>query len=218
MACVPCEDGVRRELEQLAGAKGLFAQLVWAGADALTPSSGRKSSGPVVKVSKTVAPPPVRIGAMNLLGAGGVVQTLQRWVGMWYKDLGFRDPSWSGPHQFVTVVSPTGEMVRRPGQLDRTVLMLTNNLPWAVEHRHDFGSFTKDVHKFIDASKSALDPTIEQHSKILIGRCPTTLPDGRPCGAQLMADPFATSIRCYDCSASWKRQDWPTLGRTLGTS
>jgi hypothetical protein len=154
------------------------------------------------------------MGAMNLLGAGGVVQTLQRWVSLWYAEIGFREPTWSGPLQFVTVVSPNGQQVRRPGQLDRTVLMLTNNLPWAVEHRLDFGKFIRDARRFVEASKAALDPTIEKHDKVLIGRCPTTVHEGR-CGAQLMADPFAMSIKCWDCGAVWSRSDWPELGRTL---
>lgn len=215
-ACVSCEQLVRRNLEELAGPGGLFAKLVWAGADALTPSSGRRSSGPVVRTSKTVAPPPVRMGVVNLLGAGGVVQTLQRWARSWFADLGFKDPMWRGQHEWVTLVSPDGRKVGRPGQLDYTVKALLNNLVWAADKRADFGKFASDVHRFVESSKDALDPTIEHHNKILIGRCPTLVgADRHPCGAQLLADPYATAIRCPGCETKWARADWVALGRTL---
>jgi hypothetical protein len=79
VVCFPCEDSVKEQLDALAGPDGLFAQLVWQGTDALIPGSRRSSSEPNVKTSKTEAPSPVNLQAVNLLGVGGVVHTLQRW-------------------------------------------------------------------------------------------------------------------------------------------
>jgi hypothetical protein len=211
LVCYLCEDSVREDLEELAGPTGLFAQLVWAGADALTPGSNRSSSDPVVKMSKTTAPDPVRMQAMNLLGRGGVVNTLQRWVKAWYDGLGFSQPIWSGQHHFVVMVSPSGNKVRRPGQLDNTVKALMNNLPWAVEHRDDFGSFAKDVHRMVEDSRRAIDPTAARPVRVYVGKCPNEV-NGLICSAKLMADPFAMHIRCANCGTSWPRADWSALG------
>lgn len=198
----------------LAGPDGLFARLVWRGTDALTPSGGRNNNDPAVKSSKTSAPSPVRIQAMNLLGAGGVVHTLQRWVGSWYADLGFRPPVWRGQHHFVMLLAPGGVKVPRPGQLDNTARALLNNLPWAVEHRDDFGDFSHDLWRFVEDSRSAIDPTMAKPIKVMIGRCPSEV-DGLTCGAKLMVDPFANSIRCANCGTSWKRADWSLLSAKM---
>lgn len=216
LACFQCEGTAASNLELLAGPDGLFAQLVWKGTLALTPTGGHNNSDPAVKSSKTVAPPPVRIQAMSLLGAGGVVHTLQRWVGTWYADLGFRAPVWRGQHHFVMLVAPGGVRVPRPGQLDNTVRALLNNLPWAAEHRDDFGQFAHQVHRFVEESRMAIDPTAAKPSRVLIGRCPASV-DGLICGHQLMADPYAAAIRCPNCGTSWRRADWLSLGRQMHT-
>lgn len=215
LVCRNCEDEVKENLNALVGPDGLFAQLVWLGTDALTPGSRRSNSDPAVKTSKTSAPSPVRLQAVNLLGAGGVVHTLQRWVGIWYKELGFRQPVWRGQHHFVVYLAPGNKPVRRPGQLDNTVLVLLNNLPWAVEHREDFRQFKQDVWRFVEDARSAIDPTIERPPQIMVGRCPTSVGDGLVCGKQLMADPFSTSIKCGNCGTSWQRDKWAELGQTM---
>jgi hypothetical protein len=213
-ACRRCEDTVKEHLNTLAGPDGLFAQLVWLGTDALSRGGGRSNNEPAVKSSKTIAPSPVRDQAMNLLGVGGVVHTLQRWVGLWYTELGFRQPVWKGQHHYVILLAPGGVKVRRPGQLDNTVRVLLNNLPWACEHRTDFGDFSREIWRFVEDCRTTIDPTIVRPSKILVGRCPNTV-DNLICGAQLMADPFAAAIRCANCGTSWKRQEWPSLGRAM---
>lgn len=212
--CFGCEQEVKDRLHDLAGPDGLFARLVWQGTDALIPGARRSSSDPVVKMSKTEAPSPVRLQAVNLLGAGGVVHTLQRWVGAWYAELGFKQPVWRGAHHFVVMVAPGGERVNRPGQLDNTVKVLLNNLPWAVEHRDDFSDFRHDVRRFVEDSRRAIDPTIEPKVRVQVGRCPT-LVDGLTCGHLLSADPFAPTIRCPNCGTSWSRDRWLDLGQAL---
>lgn len=214
LTCTRCEEGVKENLNALAGPDGLFAQLVWQGADALTPGGSRNNSDPAVKTSKTNAPSPVRLQAMNLLGAGGVVQTLQKWVSSWYDDLGFRQPIWRGQHHFVVMVAPGGIKVNRPGQLDNTVRVLLNNLPWAVENRTDFGQFRQDIWGFVEDAKSAVDPTAERPTRVLVGRCPGRV-DELVCGAKLLADPFASSIRCANCGTTWSRAKWVELGQTM---
>lgn len=214
MACFRCEQEVRTNLDALAGPDGLFARLVWQGADALIPGARRSSSDPVVKMSKTTAPSPVRLAAVNLLGAGGVVHTLQRWVGAWYAELGFRQPVWRGTHHFVVMLAPGGVKVNRPGQLDNTVKVLQNNLPWAAEHRADFGEFRHEVWRFVEDARIAIDPTIEPPTRMQIGRCPAKV-DGLTCGRLLDADPFAQSIRCPNCGTSWQRSQWLDLGAAL---
>lgn len=217
LACRRCEHNVKEDLDALAGPSGLFARLTWLGVDALSPTS-RRSNGPVVKTSKTTAPPPVRLQSINLLGAGGVVHTLQRWVASWYGDLGFQQPVWRGQHHFVVVIDPnTGRKVHRPGQLDNTVKALMNNLPWAVENRRDFDTFSNDVHRFVSDSEQAIDPTIERPPRVRIGRCPSDV-EGMMCGAILTADPYALSIRCGNCGTSWGRESWAALGDVLKTT
>lgn len=214
LVCRRCEDVVKEHLESLAGPDGLFAQLVWKGTEALGRSGGQRSNDPVVKQSKITAPSPVRDQAMNLLGAGGVVHTLQRWVGLWYAELGFRQPVWKGQHHYVILLGPGGVKVRRPGQLDNTIRVLLNNLPWACEHRADFGDFSREVWRFTQDSQSAIDPTVPRPRKVMVGHCPNEVGDLK-CGAQLMADPFATSIRCANCGTSWGRQEWVSLGLAM---
>lgn len=214
IVCFGCETEVKENLGALAGPDGLFAQLVWQGADALIPGSRRSSSDPVVKMSKVTAPSPVNLGAANLLGAGGVVHTLQRWVKAWYAELGFREPIWRGELHFVVLVAPGGDRVRRPGQLDNTVKALLNNLPWACEHRADFGDFRHEVRRFVDESRRAVDPTISTRSRLQIGRCPADV-DGIVCGHMLEADPMATSIRCPNCSTRWQRNQWVDLAQAV---
>lgn len=209
-----CEDGVKDHLNLLAGPDGLFARLVWLGTDALTPGASRSKSDPVVKTSKVTAPSPVNLGAVNLLGAGGVVVTLQRWVGRWYQDLGFKPPIWRGQHQFVTLVGPGGAHIKRPGQLDNAVKVLVNNLPWACENRYDFGEFRKEVRGFVEDASMALDPTAERAIQVQIGRCPNKV-DGALCGHLLTANPHAMAIRCPNCNTTWKRTEWVDLGTTL---
>ena len=215
VACCACEDGVRSDLEALTGPDGLFARLVWLGADALTPRAGRSSSDPVVKMSKTTAPDPVRLQVVNLLGVGGVVHSLQRWVRAWYDDLGFRPPVWRGQQHFVVMVAPGGQKVSRPGQLDNTVRALLNNLPWACEHRADFGTFKREVRRFVEDAESAIDPTTERRRFVQVGRCPTRVDGDLVCGQLLQADPFAASIRCHNCNTVWPRSDWIDLGQAL---
>lgn len=214
VVCFSCEEDVKEKLNLLVGPNGLFAQLVWQGADALTPTSGRSNSDPAVKTSKVTAPSPVRLGAVNLLGAGGVVHTLQRWVGLWYADLGFRQPVWRGQFHFIVMVAPGGAKVNRPGQLDNTVKVLLNNLPWACENRYDFGEFRQQAHRFVEEARSAVDPTIERKVRVQIGRCPTKVAD-LTCGTRLVADPFASSIRCPSCATVWPRTSWLALGAAM---
>lgn len=214
LVCFRCEEGVKEHLTALAGPDGLFAQLVWRGTEALTPSSGRSNSDPNVKTSKTTAPSPVNLEAVNLLGAGGLVQTLQRWVGRWYDDLGFRQPVWRGQLHFVVLVAPGGDKVHRPGQLDNAVKVLLNNMPWACEHRGDFGEFRHEVRRFVEDSRTAVDPTTERKIRVQVGRCPAQV-DSLTCGRPLMADPFASAIRCANCGTSWPRATWPDLGAAM---
>jgi len=152
---------------------------------------------------------------MNLLGAGGVVHTLQRWVASWYQELGFRQPVWRGNLHFVMMVDPNGHKVGRPGQLDNAVTILINNLPWAVENRDDFGRFARDLNGFVEQIKSALDPTIEPPTRVQIGRCPTLGEEGGKCGELLSANPWSNSIRCRKCGSTWTRADWPKLGDAM---
>lgn len=212
--CFKCEDSVKTDLNALAGPDGLFAQLVWQGPDALIPGSRRNSSDPVVKTSKVTAPSPVNLGAANLLGAGGVVHTLQRWVKVWYAELGFREPVWRGQLHYVVLLAPGGEKVRRPGQLDNAVRALLNNLPWAVEHRDDFGDFRYQVRRFVQDAEAAIDPTLTREPRMDIGRCPADI-DGDVCGHRLTASPHETSIRCPNCDTRWPKADWLKLGQAL---
>lgn len=215
LACRPCEDRLKTNLDELAGPSGLFARLTWMGVDALTPGSRRNNNDPVVKMSKTTASSPVHMQAINLLGTGGVVHTLQRWVASWYGDLGFQQPVWRGQHHFVVVVDPnTGRNVHRPGQLDNTIKALKNNIPWAVENRQDFDKFFQDVRRFVEESEMVIDPTIERPRKTRIGRCPAKI-DEHICGAVLTADPYALSIRCGNCGTSWGRGSWASLSDTI---
>jgi hypothetical protein len=218
VVCFPCEDSVKEQLDALAGPDGLFAQLVWQGTDALIPGSRRSSSEPNVKTSKTEAPSPVNLQAVNLLGVGGVVHTLQRWVGLWYQELGFRQPVWRGQHHFVVYLAPGGVKVNRPGQLDNTVKVLLNNLPWACEHRSDFARFRQDVRRFVEDARLAIDPTTERKMRVPIGKCPAKQGDDLVCGRQLTADPFALAIRCPNCGTSWSRDKWLQLGQEQRTA
>lgn len=213
IVCRQCESTAKGNLSALAGSQGLFAQLVWAGPDVLIPGQRHQGGG---GGSKSVeAPAPVRLGPMNLLGAGGVVHTLQRWVATWYQELGFRQPVWRGNYHFVMMVDPQGRKVGKPGQLDNAVAILVNNLPWAVEHRDDFGKFARDLSRFVEQIKSAIDPTIEPTTWVQIGRCPLPGEEGVRCGELLQANPFATSIRCRKCGSVWPRAKWPELGDTM---
>lgn len=213
LVCRSCEDRVRKDLNALAGPSGLFAQLVWVGPDVLAPGSQRHQGGG--GGSSVEAPAPVRLGPMNLLGAGGVVHTLQRWVAAWFTELGFRQPVWRGDHHFVMMVSPGGKKVGKPGQLDNAVTVLLNNLIWAAEHRHDFDRFARDVRRFVEQIEAAMDPGAEQPIRVVVGRCPVPV-DSAKCGELLQANPFATSIRCRKCGTSWPRAEWAALGDQVG--
>ena len=205
---------MKEHLNALAGPDGLFARLVWKGTDALTPGSRRSNSDPVVKTSKVTAPSPVNLGAANLLGAGGVVHTLQRWVGRWYAELEFREPVWRGQLHYVVLVAPGGDRVRRPGQLDNTVKVLLNNLPWACEHRADFGDFRHEVRKFVEDAEMAVDPTAGKRIRMQVGRCPADV-DGLTCGHMLDVDPYALAIRCPNCGTRWQRNQWVDLAAAV---
>jgi len=212
IVCRQCESTAKGNLSALAGSQGLFAQLVWAGPDVLLPGQRNQGGGGGSRVD---APMPVRLGPMNLLGAGGVVGTLQRWVAVWYKELGFRQPVWRGNPHYVMMVNPAGNKVGRPGQLDNAVTILINNLPWATEHRDDFGQFARDLNGFVEQIKSALDPTIEPPTRVQIGRCPQPTEVGTKCGELLSANPWSNSIKCRRCGSVWTRADWPKLGDAM---
>lgn len=212
-ACRPCESGVKGKLVSLAGASGLFARLVWVGPDALIPSQRHQGGGG--GGTKVEAPAPVRLGPINLLGAGGVVHTLQRWVAAWYDQRGFRHPVWRGPQHFVMMVDPSGHKVGRPGQLDNAVTVLLNNLTWAAENRADFREFQRDVSRFVDQIESALDPTIQAPARIVVGRCPDLDEHDRRCNELLSADLGADFIRCRRCGSKWTQADWPRLSDAM---
>lgn len=215
LACKQCERVAGDNLKALAGVDGLFAMLVRQGTYALT--RGGATGGPAVKTSKVHAPSPARDLVVNLLGAGGVVHALQRHASAWYVDLGFNLPVWRGQHHFIVSVDSNGLKVSHPGQLDIVVRTLLNTLPWAAENRDDFGDFGREVRQFVADIKVAIDPTIVKPVQVLVGRCPADLGDGTLCGAKLMADPFAPSIRCISCGTAWGRDRWAELGRTLRT-
>lgn len=210
-ACDKCQLEVRANLEELAGPRGLFARLIWAGPDLLIPGA-RRGNSERVSTSKTEAPSPVSLTAVNLLGAGGMLHTLQRWVGTWFPARGWHVPQWRGPQHFSVSVDPEGRRVSRPGQLDYAVSALVNSLEWATVNRDDFGRFAAQVCKLVRDAESALNPDDRATPRVYIGRCPHV--DGTTrevCGARLEADPFAYSITCGRCRTAWSRQEWPEL-------
>lgn len=213
-ACTDCESKVGHNLGSLAGPRGLYAQLAWAGPSLLAPGASRGSSDGR-SATKVDAPAPVNLRVINLLSGGGAVHVLNSWLSRWYDDRGFSVPSWSGPIAYQVVVSPVdGKPKGRPGQLDLVVRALGNNLGWAVENRSDFKDFATSVRHLVRDICSTLDPSATPARHIPIGKCPTPV-DGGTCCTVLTASPASFSITCPGCFTTWNRKDWVRLGQGL---
>lgn len=198
IACRRCERRTREDLTSLAGRDGWYTRLVNAGSDALTlgqvnsrSQGGGRSTSPNERL-------PVRSDVINLIGPGGVADTLRFDLLAWYVDLEFELPALKGP---------------QTDRFDQLVTRLVNCLPWAAENRADWREFSRRVAKFNASCKHALDPT-QSTPRVPVGRCPAEV-DEEPCGSKLTADPFADHIRCYDCGSVWYRSEWMALGAVL---
>ncbi|WP_326806692.1 hypothetical protein OHB04_02540 [Streptomyces sp. NBC_01775] len=130
--CSICVRRVDENLADLAGPRGMYAQLSYVMAP------GRSGEGGRVSGSKT-APIPVRLAPLSLQARGGVVTVLQTWLIDWHEQLGYTHPRWAGGLQ---------------QQCDQTVQRLRNLLPWAAENHVAFDEFVREVGQLAGACKA----------------------------------------------------------------
>ncbi|MEU6218296.1 hypothetical protein ABZ845_12375 [Streptomyces sp. NPDC047022] len=58
--------------------------------------------------------------------------------------------------------------------------------------------------------------TGEHDARVPVGVCPTVNEDtGMVCGERLRVSPWAFTLRCGACAASWARDEWLRLGARL---
>ncbi|MFE9382342.1 hypothetical protein ACFYMO_03760 [Streptomyces sp. NPDC007025] len=131
-ACGACVRKLDRLLQDLAGPRGLYAQL----ATVLTPGTVGDSAR--VSGSRT-APLPIRLEPLSLASRGGVVTILQTWLVDIHEHLGYRHPRWQGGLQ---------------GQLDQAVSRLRILLPWAAENHEAFRELFTEVRDAVSACRA----------------------------------------------------------------
>lgn len=200
-ACRVCEDRAATQISELAT---WHKQLQ----DKITPERTAADNAGHVSGATRTAPIPVAIGALDLIGPGGIAAKLQTIEDDWRKTLGWPNPnrtdgirlfaSWrSHPEQTMSFVIP----------------FLRNNLPWACGMYNDVAvdlKLIRDLHRQADV---VINGTRE--AKVPIGHCPVVNDEGVPCGEKLKVSPFACEIKCAGCGTRWARDEWLRLGATI---
>lgn len=186
-----CRSAVDLRLSQI---PGLYTAL----AAVLEPGS---AIGARVSGSRT-PPLPVRLEPLSLRGRGGIITILATWETDWRSDLGFAPiPARAGREQ----------LLDSDQALAAVVSFLRAHLDWAIAHHPAVDAFAGEVRDIAHECRRALGAT---ENLMKIGTCPA-LDDGRPCGRQLYADPYATAIHCDRCGAEWPRDRWLILGAAM---
>jgi len=190
-ACRPCEDNALKHITELGTWYGqLRAKLIPAGAVG-------DDSGHVTGATRS-APLPVAIGALDLIGPGGVVTKLRTIEDDWRKTLGWTIATFRGSDtQTLAAVLP----------------FLRNNLPWACGMYPDIAEDLKLIrilHGRVDAVVNG-----RKEPQVPVGCCPTVTADGVVCGDRLRVSPFAAEIRCTGCGTRWARDQWIGLGAAI---
>lgn len=140
-------------------------------------------------------------------GAVPVAAALAGWVKLAAEELGFHAPAVG------RVVAGRYGPVRRTSADDVRALcrVLARwhdricGMPWA-------GEYAVEVHDLWDRAEAMSGRRAKLHR---LGPCPTLDDDGRPCGAALYADPYATEVTCRACRSAWPRTRWLWLGALL---
>lgn len=214
IVCFRCEDRASENLHKLAGPDGLYARITNMGVSALTPVMVVRDSGGGGSATRVHAQLPVNTNTLNLTGAGGVATTLQRWVVLWYNQLGFSEPRWVANLAWSRGVNPDGAKWSKPGRVDQAVTALVNNLPWASEKFTEFRVFSSTVYRLVEDCRQVVDPT-EGRVRILVGRCPIQFDDGSICSVKMYVEPGDLYIKCHGCGEKWSRDRWNELAEYL---
>lgn len=146
--CRRCTDRISQDLTDLAGPRGLYAQL----GSVLTPGAG--AGGPAVSGSRT-PPVPLRIDVLNLMAAGGpILGPLETWVRDW-ETHGKAD------------LCEAGTLQRR---VDHAVGTLRFNLEWASRRHPAIDEFGHEVGLMVRACRGLL--TGERPPRGIDAPCP----------------------------------------------
>lgn len=196
--CRRCE---ARTLDRLTSLAGLFAELNTTGA--LLRRAGASRSG---SPDPSVAAAPVLLGALCLVGPGGVATRLQAIEDSWRGALGRRRII---PQDAVRVFAPwrTHPASAVPGHL----AFLRFNLDWAARSYESVNDDVEEIRALHRECTTALDPS-PRPRPVKVGLCPATLAHGARCGTQLTVRPPASVIRCTGCGMTWDgRSAWARL-------
>jgi hypothetical protein len=189
-ACRVCED---RATEQLQALPGLYKQLE----HVLQPGKDASQGGRVT-VGRT-APLPVALQPLALRGPGGIVTKLQAIEESWRTTLGWTIAPFRGDHQQT---------------LTTLVPFLVNNLPWACSSYEEVAFDLQVISRLHTQATAAI--TGQRDTRVSIGYCPTIDEEtGATCGQRLKVSPWAPTIRCGSCGASWARHEWLRLGAAM---
>jgi len=143
------------------------------------------------------APIPVRLEPLNLRSRGGMASVLGSWERDWRETRGLSVP----PSRTPDARSLAG-----------IVMFLRVQLEWAIAEHPAVDEFAGEVHSITRSCYAALGLT---STAMRIGDCPAIYDDGGVCGKALYADPFAKTIRCARCRASWPDHAWLMLGKAM---
>ena len=190
-ACRVCEDNALKHIAELATwYPQVSTKLAPAGA-------GSDNAGHVTGATRT-APLPVSLGALDLLGPGGVATQLGVIEDDWRKTLGWTIAPFRGnAEQAIAVVVP----------------FLLNNVGWACARYQDVAEDLKTIrilHSRVDSLVNG-----RKEPQLPVGGCPTVTADGVVCGDRLRVSPFAAEIRCGGCGTRWARDQWIGLGAAI---
>lgn len=185
----PAHQRCVQELDgQLQRIPGLYRFL----ADVLEPGT---STGQRVSGSRT-PPIPVRLEPLSLRARGGIVTILATW------EIDWRD---------VRHLSDAPRRTDDDAGVDAVTRFLRDHLEWAVRSHPAVDEFAGEIGEITTDCRRALGLTTDMYR---IGRCPAQL-GARTCGRVLLADPYATAIRCDRCHNEWPRARWLLLGGIL---
>lgn len=193
-ACRLCEDRTRKRLAEL---PDLFARLNTTAA--LMPGARRSKSTPneATRGGGRTAPLPLRLGALDLTAAGGVVTRLQAIEDAWRPVLGRTiAPATDGVRIFAPWRANPGSAV--PGH----IAFISINLEWACERYESVSQDIEEIRR-LHAEVTATLAGDQRAGRVKIGACPVVLGDGGRCGTLLTATATRPVVQCGGCGARW---------------
>lgn len=82
---------------------------------------------------------------------------------------------------------------------------------WMMTEYDGYSKFADDIRKTSSSCRKAM----EADKRVIVGRCPTVMDEGKTCNVLLYVTAGAEEIKCTACRSSWQKWRWPWLGEKM---